>query len=103
MAKGDKEQREGFRPGELDPRSVRDAVATDLRVIQRFKAEPPERGELPPPNTHFETVQMGRPAPPEAPPRPPMAPNAAFELKVWHPKAAATPPQGIGSRRPPGT
>jgi hypothetical protein len=91
----------GYVPGALDPRLVRDAVHTDLRVVSRFKA-PKKPKKLPPPNAEFTTTLMGRPAPPEPPAKPPVAPNAVFETKVWRPRDTPKPTQGIGSRRPPG-
>lgn len=102
MAKGSGDAPEGYRPGELDPSLVRDAVHTDLRVISRFKAPAKKKKDLPPPNAEFTLAVMGRPAPEEGPAKPPVAPNTAFEVKVWRPRATPPTVQGIGSRRPPG-
>lgn len=102
MAKGIVDTPGGYRPGEVDPSSVRDAVHTDLRVISRFKAPAKKKKDLPPPNAAFTLAVIGRPAPEEGPAKPPIAPNTAFELKVWHPRGAPKPVPGIGSRRPPG-
>ncbi|MEZ4266667.1 MAG: hypothetical protein R3F39_09840 [Myxococcota bacterium] len=101
MAKGKDETPQGYRPGEVDPSLVRDAVHTDLRVISRFKA-PAKTKRLPPPNAEFTLAVMGRPTPEEGPPKAPVPPNTEFEVKVWRPRPTAKPVQGIGSRRPPG-
>ncbi len=102
MAKGSGDAPGGYRPGKIDPRLIRDAVHTDLRVISRFKAPARKKKDLPPPNTELNLAIIGRPVPDEGPAKPPAAPNTAFDVKMWRPRSAPTPPQGIGSRRPPG-